>query len=90
MSENAEANAYVLDAETFGVLRRLVGKLRGDGLLAGDERRNLGNRMNALLQKALPQHARHAQQKANAENSSASASLNNGFWTQESQPFGKM
>jgi hypothetical protein len=51
-----DAAAYVLDAETFGALRRLVGRLRGDGSLVGDERRNLANRMNALLQKAQPQH----------------------------------
>jgi hypothetical protein len=90
VSEDAEADAYVLDGETFGALRRLAGKLRGDSLLAGDERRNLANRMNALLQKARPQHAREARQKASAEDSSASDSLSNSFWTLRSQQSGKM
>ena len=88
MSEDAAA--YVLDAETFGALRRLVGRLRGDGSLVGDERRNLANRMNALLQKAQPQHARQGRQEASSENSSSSDSLNGGFWTLRSQPFGKI
>ncbi len=90
MTEGAEADAYVLDGETLGALRRLAGKLRGDGLLAGDERRNLANRMNALLQKAQPQHARQARQKASAETRLASDSLNDGFWMQRSQQFGKI
>jgi len=88
MSEDAAADAYVIDAETFGMLRRLAGRLRGDGPLVGDERRNLASRMNALLQRAQPQNARPVRQKASAEN--GSPSLTDGFWTLASQPFGKM
>jgi hypothetical protein len=88
VSADAEADAYVMDAETFGMLRRLAGRLRGDGPLVGDERRNLAGRMNALLQKARPQNTRPVRQKASAENSSPS--LKEDFWTQASQPFGKM
>ncbi len=90
MNEDSEPDAYVLEAEAFGALRRLVGRLRGEGLLTGDERRNLSNRMNALLQKAQPQHARQRRPTARAENSLASNSSNDGFCTLTSHPFGKM
>jgi hypothetical protein len=46
--------------------------------------------MNALLQKAQPQHARQGRQEASSENSSSSDSLNGSFWTLRSQPFGKI
>ena len=89
MDEVAEAAAYLLDAEAFGALRRVAGKLRGDGVLAGDERRNLANRINAVLQKAQPQRAGRGRQKAGADNS-ASNSSSDGFWAQQASPFGKM
>ena len=57
MNEDTEADAYVLDAEAFSGLRRLVVKLRGEGALAGDDRRNVANRLNALVQRAQPQRA---------------------------------
>ncbi len=41
-----------LDAEAFNTLRRLVGRLRGESPLVGEERRNLAGRMNTLIQKA--------------------------------------
>ena len=85
---SAEADAYVMDAETFGMLRRLAGKLRGDGPLVGDERRNLASRMNALLQKARPQNAQQGRWDVRPENSTGSDSSNDRSWT--SQPFGKM
>ena len=74
MSEYAEAGAYVLDAESFAGLRRLAVKLRGDGALAGDERRLVANRMNALLQKAQPQRTGRARSN----------------WAENASPFGKM
>ena len=84
MSEGAEAGAYVLDAEAFAALRRLVVKLRGDGVLAGDERRNIANRMNALLQKAQPQRTVRGRQKASPD------CWQEGLLAQGNQPFGKM
>ncbi len=84
MNQDAEADSYVLDAEAFAALKRLVGKLRGEGALAGDERRTVANRMNALLQKAQPQGVGQERQKSGPECS------NDSFWAQKDQLFGKM
>ncbi len=82
MSQDEEAEGYILDAETFGALRRAITRLRGDSPVAGDEQRTLANRMNALLQNARPHHGR-------AEKLSSGAVKDN-FWTLKTQPFGKM
>jgi hypothetical protein len=85
----ADADAYVLDAESFGTLRRLVGRLRGDGPLVGEERRNLASRMNALLQKAQPDSRRPGRPKGTSGHALPPDSPKDRFWTQQNQPFGK-
>jgi hypothetical protein len=82
VSQGEEPSAYVLDAETFGALRRAIARLRGDGPLVGDERRTLANRMNALLQNARPQLRRQTQ-------GSPSEASKDSFWALKNQPFGK-
>jgi hypothetical protein len=55
MSLGAEAEFYLVDLETFSGLRRVVRRLQAEDPLAGEDRRNLAVRMNALLQKAQPE-----------------------------------
>jgi hypothetical protein len=89
VSEGAEADAYVLDAETFNTLRRLTGRLRGDGPLVGEERRNLASRMNALLQKAQPDHRRRESPAASSGHAMSPDIPKDGVWTLQNQLFGK-
>ncbi len=84
MAEYGAAGAYVLDAEAFAALRRLVAKFRGDGVFSGDERRNVANRMNALLQKAQPESSNPGRQNP------IPGCSNDVFWVETDQPFGKM
>lgn len=80
MSQGAEPNAYLVDAETFSALRRVVRRLHDDGPLVGDERRNLASRMGALLQKAQPEHRGSARPQASSELGCSSSVLKDSFW----------
>jgi hypothetical protein len=81
MSQDAEPNAYLVDAETFSALRRVVRRLHADDPLVGDERRNLANRMRALLQKAQPEHRGSERPKASSEHCYPSSLLKDTFRT---------
>ncbi len=81
MSQGAEPDAYLVDAETFSALRRVVRRLHADDPLVGDERRNLASRMGALLQKAQPEHHGSGRPKASSEHCDSSSLLKETFRT---------
>ncbi len=80
MSQGAEPDAYLVDAETFSALRRAVRRLRDEGPLVGEERRHLASRMGALLQKAQPERRGAARPKASSEFGSSSDLLKDSLW----------
>lgn len=79
MSQAGQPDTYLVDAETFSALRRVVRRLHGDDPLVGDERRNLASRMGALLQKAQPGQGGPARPKASSEHGDSSSLLKEGF-----------
>ena len=55
MSQVAEPDSYLVDADTFTALKRVARRLHADDPLVGEERRNLASRMGALLHRAQPE-----------------------------------
>jgi hypothetical protein len=82
MSFAAEAEFYLVDLETFTALRRVVRRLQAEDPLAGEDRRNLAVRMNALLQRAQAQPERRGAErpKTDADPWASSSLLKKDLW----------
>ena len=81
MSQGAEPDFYRLDVETFTALRRVVRRLHDDDPLVGEDRRNLAIRMNALLQRAQPEHRGSGRMTTpGSEYGVSSSLLKESFW----------
>lgn len=85
MSLGAEPEFYLVDGETFAALRRIVRRLHSEEPLAGEDRRTLATRMNALLQRAQPED--HAQKRPSIDSDhwASSSLLKESFWKHRAQ-----